>query len=154
MGIKFASLKVRGFDISQFNGVVNWAKFGMAVIMFLAIRVGYGKTLDKRFKANWAGAKGLTRRLAYWYLDYYSNHKTGTTVSGFSDEAWGRIQAETRSRMILKGLFFWILRAAAHPPGQRLRWFQGGCMRSQRRSYSGLMSSTARPTACIAACHC
>ena len=51
MGITFTSFPIRGVDVSQFNGNIDWSKVNCN---FAVIRAGYGRTLDKRFKVNWA----------------------------------------------------------------------------------------------------
>jgi GH25 family lysozyme M1 (1,4-beta-N-acetylmuramidase) len=92
MGITFSSFKIRGIDVSQFNGNIDWTK---VTSNFAGIRVGYGKTLDTKFTTNWTNAKGKVNRLAYWYMDYYSNHNSGSSVNGMTDTDWGVLQAET-----------------------------------------------------------
>ena len=91
MGITFTSFPIRGVDVSQFNGNIDWSKVNCN---FAVIRAGYGRTLDKLFKVNWANSKGRVKRMSYWYLDYYSNYKSGSPINGTSDKTWGEIQAE------------------------------------------------------------
>ena len=91
MGILFSTCSTRGIDVSQFNGSIDWSKVNCN---FAAIREGYGRTIDSKFKYNWQYAKGKVNRIPYWYLDYYSNHNAGTAVSGMSDADWGKEQAE------------------------------------------------------------
>ena len=91
MGLKYKDFSIRGIDVSEFNGAINWSKVQGH---FAAIRVGHGRVTDKRFKNNWTGAKGKVNRLAYWYMDYYSNHDKSTSAYGISDKDWGRVQAE------------------------------------------------------------
>lgn len=82
----YFDLPIKGVDVSVYNGAIDWAKVRAD---FVAIRVGHGRVLDKAFKTNWAGAKGMTYRIPYWYMDYYSHISLG-----ISDADWGRIQAE------------------------------------------------------------
>jgi GH25 family lysozyme M1 (1,4-beta-N-acetylmuramidase) len=91
MGLKYSSFTIRGIDVSQFNGNIDWTKVSAN---FSAIRVGYGATLDTKFMVNWQAAKGKVNRIPYWYLDYYSNHITGATVNGTADTDWGKAQAD------------------------------------------------------------
>jgi GH25 family lysozyme M1 (1,4-beta-N-acetylmuramidase) len=93
MGILYSSFKIRGPDVSHFNGVIDWSKIDGS---FAAIRVGYGKTIDPQFLNNWKNARGKVKRIPYWYLDYYSNWKCMSYEphSPMSDRAWGRKQAE------------------------------------------------------------
>lgn len=92
MGLKYKDFKIRGIDVSEFNGAINWTK---VQANFAAVRVGYGRVTDARFVTNWAGAKGKVDRLAYWYMDYYSHHNKSSTAYGISDRDWGKVQAET-----------------------------------------------------------
>ncbi len=91
MGLKFADFPIRGIDVSQFNGKINWT---LVNTDFVAIRVGHGRTIDSKFKTNWELAKGRVFRIAYWYMDYYSNHNSGSSAYGISDAEWGKIQAD------------------------------------------------------------
>lgn len=93
MSIKFSSFAIRGIDVSEFNGNIDWSK--VANTHFTSIRVGFGRVLDAKFKVNWAAAKGKVKRFPYWYMDYYSNHKATSSANGISDAEWGKIQAET-----------------------------------------------------------
>lgn len=98
MGLKFSSFSIRGIDVSQFNGAIDWSKVSCH---FAAIRAGYGRVVDKEFKKNWAAAKGKVKRMPYWYLDWYSNHYLkNSTVYGMSDQAWGREQADRMWELI------------------------------------------------------
>ena len=89
--MKYADFLIRGIDVSEYNDSINWSK---VQAHFTAIRVGHGRVTDKRFKENWANAKGKTFRIPYWYLDYYSHKDPTTTAYGISDTDWGKIQAE------------------------------------------------------------
>jgi GH25 family lysozyme M1 (1,4-beta-N-acetylmuramidase) len=93
MGLKYAEVPLRGTDVSQFNGVVDWS---LMKAHFVGIRVGYGDTKDTKFPQNWAGAKKYgINRMPYWYLDYYSNwYNKKSPFLGMDDVAWGRHQAE------------------------------------------------------------
>lgn len=96
MSLLFSSFALKGIDVSQFNGTIDWSKITKEKCDFVIIRAGLGRVKDARFDANWAGAKtsvGVARS-PYWYMDYYSNHKSGSSVYGISDEAWGTEQAE------------------------------------------------------------
>ncbi|MCX6056097.1 MAG: GH25 family lysozyme [Chloroflexi bacterium] len=92
MGLKFSSLAIRGIDVSQFNGNIDWTKVSCH---FASIRVGYGRVIESKFLANWQNAKGKVNRIPYWYLDYYSNYNADSGVNGTSDAEWGKVQADT-----------------------------------------------------------
>lgn len=91
MGIKFSSFLIRGVDVSHYNGDINWT---LCKCHFAGIRVGYGQTIDSKFLVNWQNAKGKVQRFPYWYMDYYSNHISGSPVNGVLDIDWGRAQAD------------------------------------------------------------
>jgi GH25 family lysozyme M1 (1,4-beta-N-acetylmuramidase) len=92
MGIKYNSFDIRGIDVSQFNGVIDWSK---VQANFSAIRVGYGNTIDSKFVENITNASKQDLDLAYyWYMDYYNNHISTSSVYGMSDADWGRKQAD------------------------------------------------------------
>jgi GH25 family lysozyme M1 (1,4-beta-N-acetylmuramidase) len=90
MGLKYNSFAIRGVDVSQFNGVIDWTKVSAN---FVGVRSTYGITQDSTFTANWPGAKKFNR-MPYHYLDYYSNHHAGWAPNGMSDADWGKSQAE------------------------------------------------------------
>jgi len=94
VGITFNNFTIKGFDVSQFQSIIDWNKVASYKPDFVAIRVGHGNTTDTKFLVNWSGAKGKTLRIAYWYMDYYSNHIAGTSAFGMSDAAWGIKQAQ------------------------------------------------------------
>jgi len=92
MGIKFDSFPIRGIDVSYWNDVINWSK--VPACNFVVIRGGFSYVLDGRFEEYWAGSKGKLNRMMYWYMDYYSNHMTGSSVYGMTNAAWGKRQAQ------------------------------------------------------------
>lgn len=92
MGLKYSSFPIRGIDVSLFNGTIDWTKVSAH---FSGIRVGYGRSLDSKFQENWSNSKGRVKRIPYWYMDYYSNHMSGSAVNGMADADWGKAQAET-----------------------------------------------------------
>ncbi len=94
MGLKYSSFAIRGIDVSQFNGKIDWTKMTSISHNFCAVRGGYGRVKDFRFDENWAGSKNKVDRTIYWYLDYYSNHIKGWGADGVSDRDWGRQQAD------------------------------------------------------------
>lgn len=96
MGLKYSSFAIRGIDVSDNNGIVDWSKVSAN---FAITRVGYGRTIDKKFYSNWMRSKGKCKRSAYWYMDYYSNwydNPTGfvSSAHGLSDFEWGKEQAD------------------------------------------------------------
>lgn len=91
MGLKYAAFPVHGIDVSSYNGSIDWSKVWAD---FTAIRVGYGRVIDKKFRANWQNAKGKVYRIPYWYMDYYSNHTADSPANGISDTEWDKIQAD------------------------------------------------------------
>lgn len=93
MGIKFYSLVIKGIDVSQFNGTIDWSKVNCD---FASVRVGYGTTQDDKFKFNWEESKGKVKRFPYWYLDYYSNfyNTKSPNYKKYTNAEWGIKQAD------------------------------------------------------------
>lgn len=94
MGLKYSSFAIRGVDVSQFNGTIDWTKIMAIKPNFSGIRLGFGVVPDDKAERNWKESKYKVNRLAYWYIDYYSNHIKGWGADGVSDRDWGRRQAE------------------------------------------------------------
>ena len=93
--MKFTDYPIRGVDTSEFNGAVNMATLKTTGALFNIMRAGYGKTIDQKFKVNWANCKGVMLRSAYWYLDYYSNwYNPNSSAYGMTDFDWGKLQAQ------------------------------------------------------------
>ena len=99
--IKFSNYPIRGVDTSQFNGTVNMTTLKTTGALFNIMRAGYGKSVDTRFKVNWVNCKGVMLRMAYWYLDYYSNwYNSSSSVYGMTDFDWGKQQAQNMWALI------------------------------------------------------
>ena len=64
-------MALKGIDVSEHQGVVDWAAVAKAGVQFAIIRAGYGRELkqkDKQFERNYAGAKAAGIKVgAYWY---------------------------------------------------------------------------------------
>lgn len=73
------AMPIRGIDVSQYNGAIDWSKTG--AFAFAGIRVGHGNVKDAKFDVNWQRAKGLVARMPYWYGDYYSHRITNMGLS-------------------------------------------------------------------------
>ena len=92
--MKFNDYPIKGIDISQFQGLVNYDTLDDTQSNFIGIRSSFGKTADYKFVRNWQGCKGRALRFAYHYLDYYSNwYNPASSVFGMSNTEWGRVQA-------------------------------------------------------------
>lgn len=65
---------IKGIDVSEHNGVIDWNKVKKAGINFVIVRGGYGlSTVDKRFKANVDGALKVGLNVGvYWFSYAYS----------------------------------------------------------------------------------
>ena len=95
MGIKFGNYPIKGIDVSQHQGLINWTETAKMNADFGVIKVGAGKTIDLKFAVNWAGVKKANiLPIAYWYMDYYSNYFPNSPAYGLSDESWGKQQAD------------------------------------------------------------
>ena len=93
MGIVFNDFAIKGIDVSEFNGTIEWQFVKEKGCDYTAIRVGHGRRTDSQYNTNWTRSKGLTVRIAYWFMDYYSNHSNTSPMYGISDENWGKQQA-------------------------------------------------------------
>ena len=64
-------MRSKGIDVSEHQGVIDWAKVAKDGVQFAVIRAGYGRELsqkDKQFERNYAGAKAAGIQVgAYWY---------------------------------------------------------------------------------------
>ena len=64
-------MALKGIDVSEHQGVIDWAKVAKDGIQFAVLRAGYGRELsqkDKYFERNYAGAKAAGIQVgAYWY---------------------------------------------------------------------------------------
>lgn len=63
-------MELRGIDVSEHNGVINWNQV-TGFVDFVIIRAGYGRLVsqeDKSFETNYANAKSRNIKVgAYWY---------------------------------------------------------------------------------------
>ncbi len=61
----------KGIDVSEHQGVIDWAKVAKDGVQFAVLRAGYGRELsqkDKQFERNYARAKAAGIKVgAYWY---------------------------------------------------------------------------------------
>lgn len=65
---------VYGIDVSEHNGVLDWAKIKASGIKFVIIRTGYGVShQDTQFKANMAGAIGQGIPVGVYHFSYALN---------------------------------------------------------------------------------
>ncbi len=62
---------MKGIDVSEHNGTIDWQKVKSSGIQFAILRAGYGRLAsqkDKRFEDNYAGTKAAGIPIgAYWY---------------------------------------------------------------------------------------
>ena len=65
--------RVKGIDISVWNGVLDWSKVKAAGIKFVIIRAGYGKTVDECFSANAKGAIAAGIPIGVYWFSYALN---------------------------------------------------------------------------------
>ena len=73
-------MRSKGIDVSEHQGVIDWAKVAKDGVQFAVLRAGYGRELsqkDKQFERNYAGAKAAGIKVgAYWY-SYADSVKRG-----------------------------------------------------------------------------
>ena len=65
-----ARTEVRGIDVSQWQGAIQWSRLPGAGVRFAIIRLSNNMSLDTRFNENWAAARtaGVLRG-AYHYFN-------------------------------------------------------------------------------------
>ena len=62
---------MRGIDVSENNGVIDWQAVKEAGIEFAIIRIGYGKfNLDSRFIENVNGALDVGLKVGVYHYSY------------------------------------------------------------------------------------
>ena len=92
--INFFDFLVRGIDISKYDLKLNVESL-LGKVHFVIVRIGHGTKTDPLFKTFWQALKGKIFRLAYFYLDYYSNYmEEFPGIYGKSDYEWGVIQGQ------------------------------------------------------------
>ncbi|MEZ4405898.1 MAG: GH25 family lysozyme [Polyangiales bacterium] len=65
-----ARTEVRGIDVSQWQGAIQWSRLPGAGVRFAIIRLSNNMSLDTRFNENWAGARAAgVLRGAYHYFN-------------------------------------------------------------------------------------
>ena len=64
-------MALKGIDVSEHQGMIDWGTVAKDGVQFAVIRAGYGRELsqkDKYFERNYAGAKAAGIKVgAYWY---------------------------------------------------------------------------------------
>lgn len=62
--------EVRGIDVSQWQGAIQWSRLPAAGVRFAIIRLSNNRSLDTRFDENWAAARAAgVLRGAYHYFN-------------------------------------------------------------------------------------
>ena len=71
IAIKELKHMLKGIDVSEHNGIVNWNKVKNAGMDFAIIRLGFGnKHLDGSFYDNYNGAKMAGLKVGVYYYSY------------------------------------------------------------------------------------
>lgn len=86
-----------GIDVSHHQGKIDWTKVAGAGHRFAVVRASYGgKTVDRRFKDNWEGAKaaGLLVSSYHFMLPALLDDASPTRPMDASPEEIARLQAE------------------------------------------------------------
>lgn len=69
---------LKGIDVSEHNGTINWTKVKNAGINFAIIRLGWignkeNHTIDKKFEENYNGAKSVGLKVGVYVYSYVEN---------------------------------------------------------------------------------
>ena len=130
-------MALKGIDVSEHQGVIDWTKVAKDGVQFAVIRAGYGRELsqkDKQFERNYAGAKAAGIQVgAYWY-SYANSVERGEqeartclkVLDGkhldlpvFFDQEYEpgilKLSTKTRTDIVLK--FLETIKAAGRPCG-------------------------------------
>ena len=130
-------MALKGIDVSEHQGVIDWARVAKDGVQFAVIRAGYGRELsqkDKQFERNYAGAKAAGIKVgAYWY-SYANSVERGEqeartclkVLDGkhldlpvFFDQEYEpgilKLSTKTRTDIVLK--FLETIKAAGRPCG-------------------------------------
>jgi hypothetical protein len=67
--MNFSFHNITGFDISKWQGAVNFQKMKAGGASFVIVKAGQGNWADPMFETNWRNAKGVLPRSSYWYYD-------------------------------------------------------------------------------------
>lgn len=69
-----ARTEVRGIDVSQWQGTIQWSRLPAAGVRFAIIRLSNNMSLDTRFDQNWSAARAAgVMRGAYHYFNPTTN---------------------------------------------------------------------------------
>lgn len=76
--------KIKGIDVSEHNGVLDWTKIKAAGIDFAIIRTGYGKKYtDSQFKSNMVGAISQGIPVGIYHFSYALNASGAKTEAEY-----------------------------------------------------------------------
>ena len=64
---------IKGIDVSEHNGVIDWEKVKASNVEFAMIRAGYGRTVDLRFKRNAEECNRLGIPFGVYWFSYALN---------------------------------------------------------------------------------
>lgn len=64
---------IKGIDVSEHNGIIDWEKVKASGIGFAMLRGGYGQTLDKQFKRNASECNRLGIPCGIYWFSYALN---------------------------------------------------------------------------------
>ena len=64
---------IKGIDVSEHNGIIDWEKVKTSGIGFAMIRAGYGRTVDLRFKHNVSECNRLGIPCGVYWFSYALN---------------------------------------------------------------------------------
>ena len=77
-------MSIKGLDVSQFQGEIDWEKVKAAGYRFAMLRAGYGyNTIDKQFRRNASECNRIGLPIgAYWFCYAYSPEKAVREADG------------------------------------------------------------------------
>ena len=77
-------MNIKGLDVSEFQGEIDWEKVKAAGYKFAMLRAGYGyNTVDKQFRRNAAECNRIGLPIgAYWFCYAFSQEKAVREADG------------------------------------------------------------------------
>ena len=84
--VQAADFRGQGFDLSSYNGTVNWEQVAEADMDFVMIRTGEGRApdVDTQFAANYDVYIWCNKFISFWLTDYsdcgYYDTKTDNSI--------------------------------------------------------------------------
>lgn len=83
-----AAVKIRGFDVSSYNGVIDWGAVEEAEMDFVMLRTGEGQApdVDTQFETNYEGAKAAGLKVGAYHGKSKPKLPTAVDIWQYTEE--------------------------------------------------------------------